>query len=67
MVESAVARLQKASGRAVRRLVHNLRCGVPAAENTAARIILEHAIGGVELLDLVQRVEDLEERFGGKK
>jgi hypothetical protein len=63
IVEASVARLQRASGKAVRRLVHNLRCGNPAAENAAARLILDHAVGGVELLDLVQRVEELEARM----
>lgn len=60
VVESAIGRLQQASGKAVEALERNLSCGVPAAEIRAASEILDKAVKGVELLDLAERVRELE-------
>jgi DNA-binding MurR/RpiR family transcriptional regulator len=60
VVEQAVGRLQQAAGEAVDALKGNLTAANPAAVNSAARAILEHAIKGVELVDLAERVEALE-------
>lgn len=60
VVESTVAALQQASVKAVATLTRNLDCGVAAAENTAARLILEQSLKGVELMDVLARLEALE-------
>jgi DNA-binding MurR/RpiR family transcriptional regulator len=60
VTEQAVARLQQAATEAVDALRKNLTCDNPAAVNTAAKAIIEQAIKGVEVADLVERVEELE-------
>jgi len=60
IVESAIADVQAAAGDAVTTLRRNLACNNPAAENRAAQIILDLSLKGVELIDLVERVEKLE-------
>jgi hypothetical protein len=60
VVEAVVGQLQAASAKAVQALVVNLECESPAARNTAARVILEMAVKGVELADVLQRLEALE-------
>jgi len=62
VVEAAIARLQRATGAAVRALTRNLRCGFPSAEIRAADLILAWAARGVELIDLAERVAALELR-----
>ena len=61
VVEQAISALQRATGEAVEALRLNLTCGVPAAEISAAKAIIEQAIKGVELVDLAERVEALEQ------
>ena len=61
VVESAVANLQQATGEAVATLTRNLGCGVPASEIAAAKAIIDFAVKGVELVDLAERVEQLEQ------
>ena len=63
LVDDAVARLQQTATEAVAALRRNLSCGRPAAEVTAARAVLEQAFKGAELLDLIERVEKLEQRL----
>jgi hypothetical protein len=60
VVETAIARLQHASYKAVDALERNLNCGHPGSEIRAALGILDKAISAVELMDLAGRVEDLE-------
>lgn len=60
VVEAAIGRLQNATSKAVEALERNLGCGIPAVEVGAARSILDHAIKAVELVDLAERVEQLE-------
>jgi hypothetical protein len=60
VVETAIARLQHASNKAVDALERNLNCGHPGAEIRAALGILDNAIKAVELMDLAGRLEDLE-------
>lgn len=60
LVEAAIARLQQSASKAVEALERNLTCGQPSHEIRAALGILEHAVEGIELLDVVQRVEELE-------
>jgi len=65
VVEGAIAGLQRATAGAVEALERNLHCAVPSVEVRAALGILETAIRGVELVDLVERVEALEEQQKG--
>jgi hypothetical protein len=59
-MEHSIAAMQCASVAAVATLVRNLDCGIASAEIASARTILEHAIAGIELLDLGARIEALE-------
>lgn len=72
-VEQAAAQLQQASSEAVETLRKNLSCGNPTAENVAAKTILEQSIKTIEILDLQERLEQIENAIekqdnqGGKK
>ena len=61
IVETAVSEIQQASSEAVATLRKNLHCGNPAAENQAARLILDNSLRGIELIDVVERLEVLED------
>ncbi len=65
VVEHAVSGLQRAAGAAVEALERNLTCGVPAAEIAAAKAILDQSFKGMEVLDLAERIEQLERGQGG--
>jgi hypothetical protein len=62
VVEAAVGRLQRATTKAVAALTRNLRCGNPSVEIRSAATILEQAAKGIELLDLTERVAEMERR-----
>jgi hypothetical protein len=62
-VESAIARIQNATGEAVDALRRNLTCGRSGDEIRAAVAILDHASRGVELMDLAERLDALESRL----
>jgi hypothetical protein len=66
MVEVAVGRLQQAAVAAVGTLERNLTCGKAADEVRAAVAILAHAYRGVELLDLDERLEQVERNLRGE-
>jgi hypothetical protein len=61
VVEQVVCRLQSAKSEAVATLTRNLKCSVPASEIAAAKAIIDFAVKGVELVDLAERVEQLEQ------
>jgi hypothetical protein len=61
LVEHAVTVLQRVTSLAVVTLHRNMSCGKPATEVLAASKILEHAVGGLEVFDLAQRVAELEQ------
>lgn len=61
LVESSIGQIQSATGEAVETLRKNLTCENPQAEIRAAQIILDVAFKGIELLDVLQRLEILEE------
>jgi hypothetical protein len=63
VVESAVARLQQASGEAVACLRRNLSCGRPSVEVRAAEAILDAAVRGVELMDQETRLAAVERQL----
>src|SRR5262245_25079799 len=60
IVEAAIGRLQRATGKAVEALERNLTCENPGHEIRASLGILDHAVKAVELLDVIERVEELE-------
>ncbi len=59
-VENAITQIQNATSEAVETLQRNLRCENPAAEIRAAQIILDNALKGVELVDILERLEQIE-------
>ena len=59
-VDNAVSALQQATSEAVDTLKRNMRCEHPQAAITAARIILEMAFKGIEMADILERLETLE-------
>ena len=67
VVEGAIGRLQQAATLAVDALTRNLTCGTPAVEVGAAKAMLDYAIKAVELVDLAERVEQLEEAAAVRK
>lgn len=60
IVETAVSRLQSLTGAAIDTLERNLNCDNKAVEVRTAQIILENAVAGIGLGDLLERVEALE-------
>jgi hypothetical protein len=63
LVEAALGRLQQVAADAVASLARNLACGQPATEVRAAVAVLQQAVAGVELADVLDAVEDLERRL----
>jgi hypothetical protein len=61
LLERVVATLLRLSTSAIVALGRNLTCGRPSVEVRAAEAILTQATRGVELLDLAERVEQLEQ------
>ena len=66
MVENSLAQLQKATGEAVETLQRNLHCANPSVEVRAAQAILENAVKGVEMTDILERLEAIENEFENK-
>ncbi|MBI4506756.1 MAG: hypothetical protein HY691_14575 [Chloroflexi bacterium] len=60
LLEDAIAHLQRSTTEAAETLRRNLACGQAATEVRAALAIFELAMKGVELLDLEERVGELE-------
>ena len=60
--DGALGTLQGATTAAVDCLIRNLSCGSPSAEVQAAKIILDFTMKARELLDLGERVKELERR-----
>ncbi len=60
VVESAVGQIQSATSEAVSTLKRNMSCEHPSTEVRAAQIILDTAYKGVEMLDILERLERLE-------
>jgi hypothetical protein len=63
VLEGAISKLQQHTASAVDALARALTCGRTRDETRAADLILSHAIKGMELLDLAERLEHLEERM----
>lgn len=60
LVESSIGQIQSATGEAVETLRKNLACENPAVEVRAAQILLDTAFKGIELMDVLERLETLE-------
>jgi hypothetical protein len=60
VVEGTIATLQRAGAAAAEALTRALTCQDHAVEIRAAALILEHGFKGIEVLDLAERVEELE-------
>lgn len=60
--EAGLSRLQALISHAITTLKRNLDCGRPMAEIRAASAILTHATAGAELLDVLDRLTDLERK-----
>ena len=69
VVNHAICRLQRSSGQAVKTLEDVMRDGESPATSrvSAAKIILEMALKGVEVEDLEKRITDLEKFVREKK
>ena len=65
-VEAAITRIQQLTGEAVETLQRNLTCENPAVEVRAAQAILDSAIKGVEIDDILERLEVIEREFENK-
>ena len=61
LVENSISRIQSATGEAVETLKKNLHCENPSVEVRAAQIILDNALKGVEIIDILERLEVLED------
>ncbi len=59
--EQNIVRLQSLHAGAVDTLERNLNCENPSVEVRAAQIIIETAVKGVELVDVIERLEVLED------
>src|SRR5688500_14763523 len=66
LMDATLARLQKASDSATDTLRRNLNCGTPSAEIRAAQIILDSSLKGIELTDILERLEKLESEYQAK-
>jgi hypothetical protein len=62
-VESAIAKLQNAASEAVERLKDLMHCENPVVEARCAQIIYENSVKGMEMLDLAERLEEIENEF----
>ncbi|CAN5363075.1 hypothetical protein BH10ACI1_BH10ACI1_19340 [soil metagenome] len=59
-VESAIAQMQNAASEAVERLKELQYCENPAVAARCAQIIFENSVKGMETLDILERLEKLE-------
>jgi hypothetical protein len=62
ILEHSIGLMQGASVSAVLALLRNLSCGKPGCEIAAANSLLERSTAGIELFDVLSRLEALEAR-----
>jgi hypothetical protein len=65
VLEVALSALQGATRQAVAALGRNLKCGKPPVEVKAAAVVLAQAVRSAELLDLQERLAELERQVKG--
>src|SRR6516225_1670487 len=63
VLEQSINVLQQSSLAAAATMIRAMHCGKASVELNAADKILERAVQGIELFDLIGRVEQLEERL----
>jgi len=66
LYEHGVIRLQRDINKAADTLVRNLSCGNPSAEVRAATVMYEKCEKGIEMLDILERLEALEDAANSK-
>jgi len=66
LVENSIGQIQAVTGEAVETLRRNLTCENPSVEVRSAQIILDTATKGIELLDIIERLEVLEYEIENK-
>jgi hypothetical protein len=66
LLENTVSRLQAIANSAVDALERNLTCKNPSVEVRSAAVILEHAIRGLEAMDIDVRLKELEAIIASK-
>jgi hypothetical protein len=62
-VEASIANIQNAASEAVERLKDLMYCENPVVEARCAQIIYENSVKGLEMLDLAERLEEVENEF----
>ncbi len=67
IMETATTELQKSALEAVETLKRNQNCENPAVEIRAAQAILDLAFRGVEIDDVLKRLEKIESEVGGNQ
>ncbi len=67
VMDQALGALQQGALGAVAALVRNLSCGQPSAEVSAARIILDTGMKGVDMLEFEDRLSAFEEWLAGEQ
>jgi hypothetical protein len=67
VMHAAIARMQRAMYRAVRTLEKELRGATAADRIRAANALLDRGLRGAELLDLAERVEEVERRSAASR
>jgi hypothetical protein len=65
VVEGAISILQQATSEPVATLKSNLTAARPSDQIKAATAILEHSLRGLDVFDLIERVESLEAAADG--
>jgi AcrR family transcriptional regulator len=60
LMEATIGRIQQAADQAVHTLRRNMGCKNPGVEVRAASIVIDNALRGVELTDILERLEALE-------
>jgi hypothetical protein len=66
-LDGALGSLQGAATEAVAALQRNLTCGAPAAENQAAKAILDFTLKAREQFDYGRRIADLEQALKARE
>ena len=64
MLEHALSRLSRAANRAVTTLTRALSCEKPSDRIRAALGVLDRALAGAQLLDLDERMKEIERKLG---
>ena len=60
VIENSITQIQRITFKAVETLEKNLTCGNPQVEVSAARIVLDNSLKAVETMDILERLEELE-------